>query len=376
MIVSDDGICATCTVSPSPPVMSSLMRIAAFAKNRRSSLILGFLLTVAATSAGLVWPYLTIPLFDKVLLKSPVNWSLFWIIIAAGATAFAAEWLLDWAKTYVLAWTFERISADMRTRTYAHLQSLSLEFFGGKRTGDLISRVSTDTDRICNFLSLNAMSFGTDLLMIIMSACVLIWINPLLALVTLLPFPLILWLAYIVRNRLRHGFHQASVTWANMTSVLADTIPGIRVVKAFAQENRETDRFREANQRVLESADRVNVWWAFFGPTVKYLNSMGLLVVWVAGAIMIFNGKIQLGVLSAFVLYISRFYVCIESMIRMVAATQKAAASTIAFLRSWTACRAWPNPFAQSNRNALKAALSFAICDSNMALEKCCMDWT
>ena len=215
----------------------------------------------------------------------------------------------------------------MRTRTYAHLQSLSLEFFGGKRTGDLISRVSTDSDRICNFLSLNAMSFGTDMLMIVMSAGVLIWINPLLALVTLLPFPLILWLAYIVRNRLRHGFHQASVTWANMTSVLADTIPGIRVVKAFAQENRETDRFREANERVLESADRVNVWWAFFGPTVKYLNSMGLLVVWVAGAIMIFNGKIQLGVLSAFVLYISRFYVCIESMIRMVAATQKAAAS-------------------------------------------------
>jgi ATP-binding cassette, subfamily B, bacterial len=112
-----------------------------------------------------------------------------------------------------------------------------------------------------------------------------------------------------------------------MTSVLADTIPGIRVVKAFAQEHRETERFRDSNKRVLESADRVNVWWAFFGPTVKYLNSMGLLIVWVGGAILIFRGSIQLGVLSAFVLYISRFYVCIESMIRMVAATQKAAAS-------------------------------------------------
>jgi ATP-binding cassette, subfamily B, bacterial len=332
VITSEDGICPTCTVAPSPPAMSSLMRVAAFAKNRTGILVLGFLLTVAATAAGLVWPYLTIPLFDQVLvpftLRGQVNWTLFWWIIGAGIAAFVTEWLLDWAKTYVLAWTFERISADMRTRTYAHLQSLSLEFFGGKRTGDLISRVSTDTDRICNFLSLNAMTFGTDVLTILMTAGILISINPLLALVTLAPFPLVLWIAYIVRNRLRHGFHQASVAWANMTSVLADTIPGIRVVKAFAQERRETERFREANDRVLEAADRVNKWWSFFGPTVKYLNGMGLLVVWVAGSIMIFNGYIlDLGVLTAFVLYISRFYVCIESMIRMVAATQKAAAS-------------------------------------------------
>jgi ATP-binding cassette subfamily B protein len=331
LITSDDGICPTCSVSVAPPVMSSLMRIATFARNRRGILSLGFLLTLAATAAGLVWPYLTIPLFDRVLVPftqgKGVGWSLFWMLIGAGAIAFAAEWLLDWAKTYVLAWAFERISADMRTRTYAHLQSLSLEFFGGRRTGDLISRVSSDTDRICNFLSLNAMSFGTDVLMICMSAAILVSINPLLALITLAPFPIILWLAYLVRDRLRHGFHQATVTWANMTSVLADTIPGIRVVKAFAQEHREIDRFRDANNRVLESNDRVNVWWAFFGPTVKYLNAMGLLIVWVAGALLIFRGQIQLGVLSAFVLYISRFYVCIESMIRMVAATQKAAAS-------------------------------------------------
>lgn len=331
VITSDDGICATCTVAPLPPVMSSLVRIALFAKNRTGMLVLGFLLTLAATAAGLVWPYLTIPLFDHVLVPftqtRAVHWTLFWWIIGGGMVSFVAAWILDWAKTFVLSWTFERISADMRTRTYAHMQSLSLEFFGGKRTGDLISRVSSDSDRICNFLSLNAMNFGTDMLMILMSAGILISIDPLLALVTLAPFPIILWLSYIVRNRLRHGFHQASVTWANMTSVLADTIPGIRVVKAFAQEHRETDRFREANDRVLESADRVNVWWAFFGPTVRFFNSVGLLVVWVAGSLMIIQGKIQLGVLSAFVLYISRFYVCIESMIRMVAATQKAGAS-------------------------------------------------
>ena len=68
------------------------------------------------------------------------------------AGAAVLTWLLAWGRTYVLAWVSERIAVDLRNRTYAHMQSLSLEFFGGKRTGDLISRVSTDTDRICYFL--------------------------------------------------------------------------------------------------------------------------------------------------------------------------------------------------------------------------------
>ena len=62
---------------------------------------------------------------------------------------------MEWARTYVLAWVSEWIAADLRNKTYAHLQWLSLEFFGGKRTGDLMSRIGSDTDKICNFLSVN-----------------------------------------------------------------------------------------------------------------------------------------------------------------------------------------------------------------------------
>ena len=77
-----------------------------------------------------------------------------------------------------MAWVSERIAADLRNRTYAHLQRLSLEFFGGKRTGDLISRVSSDTDRICYFLSVYLLDFATDVLMIVMTAAILLSIDP------------------------------------------------------------------------------------------------------------------------------------------------------------------------------------------------------
>ncbi len=112
-----------------------------------------------------------------------------------------------------------------------------------------------------------------------------------------------------------------------MASVLADTIPGIRVVKAFAQERREIERFRRTNQQVLEANNRVNTVWTFFWPMVILLNQLGLLVVWACGAYRVFELQISVGVLTAFLAYIGRFYARLESMSRMMTATQRAAAS-------------------------------------------------
>ncbi|MCX8017767.1 MAG: ABC transporter ATP-binding protein/permease, partial [Rhodocyclaceae bacterium] len=114
--------------------------------------------------------------------------------------------------------------------------------------------------------------------------------------------------------------------WAEVTSVLADTIPGIRVVKAFAQEAREAQRFREANRHNLEVNDRLNRVWSLFAPTVGLLTEVGVLVVWIFGIWLIAKDTITVGVLTAFLAYISRFYTRLDSMSRIVSVTQKAAA--------------------------------------------------
>ena len=81
----------------------------------------------------------------------------------------------SWARTYVLAWVSEKIAVDLRNCIYSHMQSMSLEFFGGKRTGDLISRIGTDSDRICYFLSVHLLDFANDVLMIAMMAVILLF---------------------------------------------------------------------------------------------------------------------------------------------------------------------------------------------------------
>jgi ATP-binding cassette subfamily B protein len=169
--------------------------------------------------------------------------------------------------------------------------------------------------------------FAADILMIAMTSVILIAIEWRLALVALLPFPFIVLLVHWVRQRLRRGFRQSGVAWADMTSVLADTIPGIRVVKAFAQEDREVERFERANSRVLATNDRVNVVWSFFGPMVTLLTELGIWIIYAFGAYLVFQDAIKVGVLVGFIAYIGRFYTKIDSLIRMVTAVQRAAAS-------------------------------------------------
>jgi ATP-binding cassette subfamily B protein len=318
------------TEERTPPSTWTLLRLWRFARPYSGQLLAGFLLTLAATAATLVPPYLTMPLMDDVLIPyqngqpidtTKVAWLLGGLL---GAAIFA--WALGWARTYILALVSERIGADLRTATYEHLLKLSLEYFGGKRTGDLLARIGSETDRINVFLSLHLLDFATDVLMIAMTSVILFSINPWLALVTLLPLPIIAWLIHIVRDRLRTGFEQIDRVWAQVTSVLADTIPGIRVVKAFAQEAREAQRFREANRHNLEVNDRLNRVWSLFAPTVGLLTEIGVLVVWVFGIWLIAHDRISVGVLTAFLAYITRFYIRLDSMSRIVSVTQKAAA--------------------------------------------------
>ena len=323
--------CPACARQPAPPTSTwVLLRLWRFARPYKRQLAAGFVLTLASTAASLVPPYMTIPLVDEVLIpyqngqQIPVSQ----VALYLGGLLLAAllAWGLGWARTYILALVSERIGADLRTTTYEHLLHLSLDYFGSKRTGDLMARIGSETDRINLFLSLNALDFATDVLMIVMTAAILFSINPWLALVTLVPLPFIAWLIHTVRDKLRTGFERIDRVWSEVTNVLADTIPGIRVVKAFAQERRETGRFRAANQHNLEVNDRLNKTWSLFSPTVSLMTEIGLLVVWAFGIWLVARNQITVGVLTAFIAYIGRFYTRLDSMSRIVSVTQKAAA--------------------------------------------------
>ncbi len=319
--------CPTCAPTGVVKSSVSLLRLLRFAMPRMWAIVLGFVLTLASTAATLVPPLLTAPLVDNVLWPHKDFYLVKWYLLGfAGASILA--WLLSWARTFVIAWVSERVSSDLRNQTYEHLQRLSLDYFGAKRTGDLMARLSSDTERLNNFLSVNLLDFATDIVMLVMTAFALVVMNPKLALATLLPLPLIAWMVQVFRAKLRRSFQRGARAWSEMTSVLADTIPGIRVVKAFAQEQREVERFRRSDHHVLSTNDQVNTIWSFFTPMVTLLTQFGLLVIWAFGAWQVENNEIKVGTLLAFQLLIRESYSRLQSMSRIVQATQRAAAST------------------------------------------------
>ncbi|WP_342118705.1 cyanophycin metabolism-associated ABC transporter [Pseudoduganella sp. OTU4001] len=328
----DQEECPVCTkVVHTPPSTWTLFRLWRFAKPYQWQLLLGFVMMLLSTGAHLIPPYIIMPLTDNVLIPyqngKPVEHMLVVQYMAALTGAAVLAWIFGWAKTYVLALVSERIGADLRTTTYEHLLRMSLEYFGGKRTGDLMSRIGSESDRICVFLSLHLLDFASDVLMIVMTGMILFTIDPWLAIATLLPLPFIAWMIHLVRDKLRTGFEKIDRVWGEVTNVLADTIPGIRVVKAFAQETREATRFRTANKHNLAVNDKLNKVWSLFSPTVSFLTELGILVIYVFGIWMISKHNITVGVLSSFVLYANRFYGKLDSMSRIVSVTQKSASA-------------------------------------------------
>jgi ATP-binding cassette subfamily B protein len=314
---------------------SPLLRLFEFARPRRSVVLLGLGLTLATTAVGLIPPYLTMPIVDRVLVPWQANAvpgfeaaqrTLVMYLGALGLAAIVA-WVLGWAKGAVLAWVSELISADLRNRAFSHLTRLSVQYFGGKRTGDLIARISSETDRLCSFLADTLTDFVTDVLLIVGTLFMLFVLDPILAGAALISFPPIAWFMVRVRGTLTHGFLRGGRVWSQMTNILADTIPGIRVVKAFSQEQREINRFAEANQRIVEVNNRTNRLWTSFWPLVALLNQMGLLVVWAVGAHQVLHHRITVGALTAAVAYIGSVYGRVESMSRMLTLTQRATAA-------------------------------------------------
>ena len=281
----DQDDCPVCARRLHAAVHLDLAAAVALAQPTAGSCWAGFA-DAGVTAATLVPPYLTMPLMDNVLIpfqnSKPIDWPLVSRYLGGLFAAAGLAWVLGWLRTYILA----LVSGAHWPRFAHHPMStcweLSREYFGGKRTGDLMARIGSETDRINVFLSLHLLDFATDVLMIVMTSAILFSINPWLAIVPWRALPFIAWLIHYVRDKLRTGFEKVDRVWAEVTNVLADTIPGIRVVKAFAREQREGRAFSRANHN-LAINDRLNKTWSLFSPTVTLLTEVGLLVVWAFG---------------------------------------------------------------------------------------------
>lgn len=257
--------------------------IRALLKPRRGVLLLGLVLIVISRLCGLVLPASTKFLIDDVLVNRRAD--LLAPLVAAVVGATAVQAVTGFALTQLLSKSAQRLIAELRMRVQQHVCRLPAAFFDSQKTGQLVSRIMNDVEGVRNLVGTGLVEFLGGLLTAVFSFVVLMRISPqltLLALVIVLAFGLILKRGF---QTLRPIFRERSLITAEVTGRLAETLGGIRVVKAYHAEAREDEVFAAGVRRILE-----NVFRSLTGVSLLSLSATVLLGI-VGAAVMYVGGR-------------------------------------------------------------------------------------
>ena len=316
-----------------------LSRLLDFVRPYKYRAIIGASLAVIVTFANLARPWLTKPLLNRGLgtesgYDPDYNVLMTCVGILVGLTLFAA--LAGAVQHRLMALLGSRIARDVRNKTYDHLHKLSLSFFSRKPTGSLVTRITSDSDRIWDFVAFTVVEAGISFLTIAGVAVALFWLNWKLACIVLIPIPIMILLMVFFHRKMHTFFHRIFHRWSQMTAVVADALPGVRVIKAFSQEDREVERFGQRNQRVYEGEVQMIALWTLFGPALRLCSQVGSVLVWIVGGYWVIRdhynppdggGGMDPGTLMAFISYMWMFYGPIHMISHMDRMFNRAATS-------------------------------------------------
>ncbi|MBN2210151.1 MAG: ABC transporter ATP-binding protein [Sedimentisphaerales bacterium] len=270
--------------------LAVVWRLLGYMKPYRQRIAIGMLAAMVATAISLLPVLLLRYVIDKLvrmyqegLLTAEATKRQAWIILGALAGAYLLRAFCHWVRLRTMAVVGECVARDLRDQLYSHLQRLSLSYFSRKQTGGIISRVSSDTDRLWDFIAFGVVEVSLAAITIIGLSVVLLCINVPLGLVMVLPIPLLLWIFHHHSSRMRRTFLRIWRKWSSMVAVLADTIPGMQVVKSFNREEHEIRRFGRCNTDVYEQSEELHDQWTRFWPLLTLSFHMMTLIVWTLG---------------------------------------------------------------------------------------------
>ena len=206
------------------------------------------------------------------------------------------------------------VEFDLRQRFYAHLQRLELGFFDGQQTGQLMSRATVDLQSIRFFLGYGLIFITQNLLTIVLASAVMFVLEPWLALLALAPAPFIVYTASRYNRVSRPAVQEVQQRLAELTAEAEENVSGIRIVKAFAREEHQLQRFRRAVARVFDQSIYTTRLQATFSPLLGLLPQLGIALVLLIGGRQVIAGDLSLGAFTAFYTYV----VMLASPMRML----------------------------------------------------------
>src|ERR687885_1558843 len=304
--------------------MATFARLLAFLRPYRRGVVVSGVPAAAAMGMTAAIPWLTGRAIDQIREgdRSGLR-TLAFAVLGAGVARFA----LTVSRRLVAGRVSLGVGQDLRQRVYDHLLSLELGFFDRQQTGQLMSRATVDLQAVRFFLGYGLVFIMQSALTIVLAAIAMFAVDPVLAAVSLVRVPFVVLIAARYGRRARPAQQAVQQRIAELTATAEESIGGVRVVKAFAREDRQLERFATSTGRVFDQEMTATRLSAFYQPLIGFLPQIGLACVLLIGGRRVVHGQMTLGDFAAFYAYLLMLLVPMRQLGMSLGLAQRATAS-------------------------------------------------
>jgi ATP-binding cassette subfamily B protein len=299
-------------------------RLLGFLAPYKRGVALSALLAASAMGLTVLIPWLTGQAIDQIRAGDGSALDRYGLLVAA---AGVGRLVLTVARRLVAGRVSLGVEQDLRQRLYGHLLSLELGFFDRQQTGQLMSRATVDLSAVRFFLGYGLVFILQSALTIVLAAIAMFLVDPLLAAVSLVPVPFVVLIAARYGRRARPAQQAVQQRIAELTAAAEESIGGVRVVKAFAREDRQLERFAVSTGRVFDQEMVATRLSAYYQPLIGFLPQIGLACVLLFGGRRVVSGHMTLGDFTAFYAYLLMLLVPMRQLGMSLGLAQRATAS-------------------------------------------------
>lgn len=305
--------------------MKNYIRLLTYVKPYLPRMVLAIVCIILAASANLYVPWILRDIIDKVLAsKDMVTLN----AIAAGiVVVFFLRGIFFFGQTYLMSYIGQKVIIDIREAIYRHMQKLSLSYYEKRRTGQLMSYITNDVGAVQGALVDSVIELVTESMTLIGSLAVMFYLHWKLSLLTLITAPLVGQAMNIFGKKLRTSSTLIQERAADITSVLQESISSVRVIKSFAREDYEIERFKKENYNNFRAQMKNSQIMATLTPIIEFVAALGItMIIWYGGREVI-NNSLTAGSLIAFLVYAVNLSNPIKRLSRVYGNIQKAMAA-------------------------------------------------
>jgi len=283
----------------------TLFRLLGYFRGQQYVLIIIFILSLGASAAALAGPFLMGRVVDSLADAYAVPY----IMLVFGALIVVFTWdsVSNFLQSWVVASASQKLVYTLRRILFKHLQQLPIKFFDRYMHGELMSRLSNDTDNIAGILGTALVQLTSITITLVGVLTMMLWLSPTMTFFSMVSVPLFFIVSKTIASRTRRYFRNQQIALGQLNAKIEEDITGMAVIKAYGCESRTVAEFARINEELRKAGTGAQTWSGFIMPIMNVVDNLSLAVIAFAGSWLAINGSITVGLIAAFIAYSRQF---------------------------------------------------------------------